>query len=179
MDAPQFIYPLSSWWTFGLVSLRCSHCCSVVKLCPTVQPHRLQHARLPCPSLSPRVCSNSGLWSRWCHPIISSSVVPFSSQHQGLFQWISSLHQVAKLLELQLQHQSFQWLFRFLAITHKANLNIHAPECAWMWFHFSWASWVPCLCHMAFIISGGKVNLVSIIPSWPEACLSALQSTCF
>ena len=34
------------------------------------------------------------------------------SQHQGLFQWISSLHQVAKVLELQLQHQSFQWLFR-------------------------------------------------------------------
>ena len=34
------------------------------------------------------------------------------SQHQGLFQWISSSHQVAKVLELQLQHQSFQWIFR-------------------------------------------------------------------
>ena len=33
------------------------------------------------------------------------------SQHQGLFQWVSSLHQVAKVLELQLQHQSFQWIF--------------------------------------------------------------------
>ena len=47
---------------------------------------------------------------------ISSSVVPFSSclhpfQHQGLFQWVSSLHQVAKVLELQLQHQSFQSIF--------------------------------------------------------------------
>ena len=41
--------------------------------------HGLQHARLPCPSLSPRVCSNSCPLSRWCHPIISSSVVPFSS----------------------------------------------------------------------------------------------------
>ena len=77
MDAPQFIYPLSSWWTFGLVSLRCSHCCSVVKLCPTVQPHRLQHARLPCPSLSPRVCSNSCPLSWWCHPTISFSVALF------------------------------------------------------------------------------------------------------
>ena len=38
----------------------------------------LQHARLPCPSLSPRVCSNSCPWSRWCHPTISSSVAPFS-----------------------------------------------------------------------------------------------------
>ena len=34
------------------------------------------------------------------------------SQHQGLFQWVSSLRQVAKVLELQLQHQSFQWIFR-------------------------------------------------------------------
>ena len=33
------------------------------------------------------------------------------SQHQGLFQWVSSLHQVAKVLEFQLQHQSFQWMF--------------------------------------------------------------------
>ena len=45
----------------------------------SLQPHELQHARLPCPSLSPRVCSNSGPESQWCHPTISSSVVPFSS----------------------------------------------------------------------------------------------------
>ena len=42
-------------------------------------PHGLQHARLPCPSLSPRVGSNSCPLSRWCHPTISSSVAPFSS----------------------------------------------------------------------------------------------------
>ena len=36
----------------------------------------------------------------------------YLSQHQGLFQWVSSLHQVAKILELQLQYQSFQWIFR-------------------------------------------------------------------
>ena len=42
-------------------------------------PHGLQHATLPCPSLPPRVCSNSCPLSWWCHPIISSSVVPFSS----------------------------------------------------------------------------------------------------
>ena len=41
--------------------------------------HELQHARLPCPSLSPRVCSNSCPLSQWCHPTISSSVTPFSS----------------------------------------------------------------------------------------------------
>ena len=41
-------------------------------------PHRLQHARLPCPSPTPRTCSNSCPLNQWCHPIISSSVVPFS-----------------------------------------------------------------------------------------------------
>ena len=41
-------------------------------------PHGLQHARLLCPSSTPRACSNSYPWSRWCHPTISSSVVPFS-----------------------------------------------------------------------------------------------------
>ena len=43
------------------------------------------------------------------HPLSSPSLALNLSQHQGLFQWVSSLHQVAKLLELQLQHQSFQW----------------------------------------------------------------------
>ena len=42
-------------------------------------PHGLQHARLPCPSSTPRACSNSCPLSRWCHPTISSSVAPFSS----------------------------------------------------------------------------------------------------
>ena len=41
--------------------------------------HGLQHTRFPCPSPSPRVCSNSCPASRWCHPTISSSVIPFSS----------------------------------------------------------------------------------------------------
>ena len=45
----------------------------------SLQLHRLQHARLPCPSPSPGVCSNSRPLSLWCHPTISSSVVPFSS----------------------------------------------------------------------------------------------------
>jgi len=51
--------------------------CSVLSDC--LQPHGLQHARPPCPSPTPRVYSNSCPLSRWCHPIISSSVVPFSS----------------------------------------------------------------------------------------------------
>jgi len=46
------------------------------------------------------------------HPLSSPSPAFNLSQHQGLIQWVSSLHQVAKILELQLQHQSFQWIFR-------------------------------------------------------------------
>ena len=81
----------------------------------SLRPHGPQHARPPCPSPTPRVYSNSCSLSRWCHPTISSSVVPFSSHLQsfpasGFFQWVSSNeHQVAKVLEFQLQHQSFQW----------------------------------------------------------------------
>ena len=55
--------------------------CSVMS--DSLWPHGLQHARLPCPSLSPRVCSNSCPLSRWRHPIISSSVLPFSSGPQS------------------------------------------------------------------------------------------------
>ena len=47
------------------------------------------------------------------HPLLSPSPpAPNSSQLQSLFQWVNSLHQVAKVLEFQLQHQSFQWIFR-------------------------------------------------------------------
>ena len=62
--------------SFFAVFLDC--CCSVAELCPTLKPHGLQHARLPCPSLSPRVCWDSCPLSWWCHPAISSSVIPFS-----------------------------------------------------------------------------------------------------
>ena len=50
--------------------------CSVMSDC--LWPHGLQHAKPPCPSPAPRVCSNSCPFSQWCHPTISSSVVPFS-----------------------------------------------------------------------------------------------------
>ena len=63
------------------------------------------------------VCLNSCPLGQWCRPAISSSVIAslpaFNlSQHQGLFQWVSSSHQVAKVLEFQLQHQSFRWMCR-------------------------------------------------------------------
>ena len=78
-------------------------------------PHEPQHTRPPCPSPTTRVYPNPCPLSRWRHPIISSSVVPFSFSSSpqsfpssGSFQWVSSLHQMTKLLEFQLQHQCFQ-----------------------------------------------------------------------
>ena len=71
---------LSDWahWTYMLLLL---FSCKVVS--DSLQPHELQHARLPCPSLSPGICSNSCPLSQWCHPTILSSVVPFSSCPQS------------------------------------------------------------------------------------------------
>ena len=82
--------------------------CSVVS--DSLRPPGLQHARPPCPSPPPRACSDSCSLHRWCqpsHPLWSPFPPAFS-----LFQWVSSSHQVAKGLELQLQHQYFQWIFR-------------------------------------------------------------------
>ena len=73
----------------------------------SLRPHESQHARPPCPSPTPGVHWDSHPSSQWCHPAISSSVVPFPSapnpsEHQGLFQWVNSLHEVAKVLKFQL-----------------------------------------------------------------------------
>ena len=58
-------------------------CWSVTQSCLSLQSHRLQPTRLPCPSLSPGVCSNSHPLSQWCHPNISSSVALFASCPQS------------------------------------------------------------------------------------------------
>ena len=55
--------------------------CSVVS--DSLWPHELQHTRPPCPSPTPRACSNSCPWSWWCHPPLLSSVIPFSSCPQS------------------------------------------------------------------------------------------------
>ena len=72
-DAPRqhtHVFPIS----WGLVQVS-----SVIQLCPTLWPHELQHARPPCPIPTPKACSNSCPSCWWCHPTISSSVIPFSS----------------------------------------------------------------------------------------------------
>ena len=80
----------------------------------SLRPHEPQHARPPCPSPTPGVYPKSCPLSLWCHQAITSLPSPSHpalslSQHQGLFKWVNSSHEVAKVLEFQLQHQSFQW----------------------------------------------------------------------
>ena len=75
-------------------------CSSVMS--DSLRPHGLQHSRLPCPSPTPGACSNLCPSSRWCHPTISSSVVPFSS----CFQSFSSYYLV------NLTYKSFEgWVY--------------------------------------------------------------------
>ena len=87
--------------------------CSVSTWCLTLEPHGLQHTRLPCllEFAQTHVC--------WVRDAIqpTPSLLPPSfafhlSQHQSFFQWICFSHQVAKILELLLQYQSIQWIFR-------------------------------------------------------------------
>jgi len=96
----------------------------------SLQPHGWQHATLPCPSPTPELAQTHvhrvGDASQPSHPLSSHSPPAFNlSQHQGLFQLVSSLHQVAQVLQLQLQHQSFQWIFRTD-------------------FLYEWLVWFPC-----------------------------------
>ena len=107
----QILYYLSHQGMESIKSKDHCCCCSIPKLCPTLWPHGLRHTRLPCPSLSPEVCSNSCPLSQWCYlslPLLPPSLFAFNlSQHQDLFQWVGSSHQVAKVLELQLQDLCF------------------------------------------------------------------------
>ena len=77
-------------------------------------PHESQHARPPCLSPTPGDYSHScplvGDAIQPSHPLSSPSPpAPNPSQHQGLFRWVNSSHEVARVLEFHLQHQSFQW----------------------------------------------------------------------
>ena len=85
--------------------------------CDSLRPHGLQHVRPPRPSSTPRARPNSCPLSQWCHPTISSSVIPFSSHHQsfpasGSFQMSQFFASGDKSIGVSVSHQSFQWIFR-------------------------------------------------------------------
>ena len=91
------------------------------------RPHGLQHARLPCPSPTPKACSNPCPLSQWCHPTISSSVIPFSSCLQS-FPALGSFQ----------MSQFFAWggqSIRVSASTSDLLMNIQD------WFPLGWTGW--------------------------------------
>ena len=102
--------------TFGY--LYCCCCCLVTKSCLTLCDHMIwSTSGLPVPHYLPEFAQVHCPLNQWYHPAILFSVAPSPSafnlsQHQCLFKWVSRSHQMAKLLELQLQHQSFQWVYR-------------------------------------------------------------------
>ena len=91
---------------------------SVTQSCPTLgDPMNCSMAGLPVHHQLPEFTQTHVHWLsdaiQPSHPLSSPFPPTFNlSQHQGLFKWVSSSHQVAKVLEFQLQHQSFQWIFR-------------------------------------------------------------------
>ena len=93
-------------------------------------PHELQHARPPCPSPSPGVHSNSCPWSRWCHPAISSSVIPFSSCPQSL-----------PASESFPMSQLFAWGSQSTGVSTLASF---LPKNTQGWSPLEWTGWSPC-----------------------------------
>ena len=101
---------------------------SVAQSCPTLQPHELQHAKPPCPSATPRDYSNSYPLSRWCHPAISSSIIPFSSCSQSLPA--SGAFPMSQL---------FTWGGQNIGVSASASvLPMNTPD----WFPLGWTAWI-------------------------------------
>ena len=99
-------------------------------------PHEPQHTRLPVLHNLSEFAQTHVHWVsdaiQPSHPLSSPSPLALNlSQHQDLFQWVVSLHQVAKVLQLQLQHQSFQWIFRILHATAKKKKRQKGGEQRW------------------------------------------------
>ena len=115
-----FHYDLSQEIKYSSLCYNVGPCCfsSVAQSCLTLcdpmnrsTPGLPVHKKLP--ELAQTHVHQVGDAIQPSHPLLTPSPPDFSlSQHQGLFQWVSSSHQVAKVLEVQLQHQSFQWIFR-------------------------------------------------------------------
>ena len=94
----------------------------------SLQPHELQHTRPPCPSQTPRVCSNSCPLSQRCHPAISSSVIPFSSCPQSLPA--SGFFQMSQL---------FEWGGQSTGIS--ASISV-LPMNTQDWSPLGWTGWM-------------------------------------
>ena len=102
----------------------------VAQLCPTFcDPMDCSFVRLPCPSPTPRVYSNSCLTSQWCHPTISSSIIPFSSHLQSFLASGSFL--VESVLRIR-------WPMCFGVSASASVLPMYIQD----WFPIGWTGWI-------------------------------------
>ena len=104
-------------WYQLILYLFVFRCCSVSQSCLTLcNPMDCSTPGLPVPHHLPKFAQVhvhcNGNVIQPSYPLMPSSPALSLSQHQGLFQWVSCLYQMTKILEFQLQHQSFQWVFR-------------------------------------------------------------------
>ena len=109
---------LGDWQINQKANLVICSCCSVTHSCPTLcNPMNCSMSVFPVFHHTPELAQTHIYWvsnaTQPSHPL-SSPISPAINlcKHQGLFKWVSPLHQVAKILEFRLQHQSFQWTFR-------------------------------------------------------------------
>ena len=121
-----FLLACGSWDSFML-----SVQFSLSVMSDSLQPHALQHARLPCPSPTPGAYSNSCPSSLWCHPTISSSVIPFSSCLQSFPA--SGSFQMSEFLASGGQ--------RIAASTLASVLPMNIQD----WFPLGWTGWISLL----------------------------------
>ena len=113
----------SQWsWSFSWVQFSCS------VMSDSLWPHRLQHARPPYLSPTPRVYLNSCPLRQWCHPTISSSVVPFSSCLQSFPAWGS--------FQMTQFFASGGWIIGVSALASVLPVNIQD------WFPLGWTDWI-------------------------------------
>ena len=119
------LFILYIWWVIVIFSsVRFSR--SVVY--DSLRPHESQHARPPCPSPTPRVYPNPCPWSWWCHPAISSSVIPFSSCPQSLPA--SGSFPMSQL---------FEWGGQSTGVSASASV---LPMNTQDWFPLGWTGWI-------------------------------------
>ena len=127
--------------------------CSVVP--HSLRPHGLQHARLPCPSPSPRACSDSYPSSQWCHPTASSFVIPFSSCPQSFP--VSGSFQMSQL---------FTWVGQRIGVSaSKSVLPVNIQ------------GWFPIGLIGLILLSKGFSRIFSLTTTWKHPFFSAQPSS--
>ena len=156
----------------------------------SLQPHGPQHTSLHCPLPIPRAYTNSRPSSQWyhqpSHPLSSPSPPTFNlSQYQGVFQWVSSSHQVAKVLEIQLLMSGLQSPFAVVLEPKKIKsitVSIVSPSIC---HHFKWWNRMSEKCHIqivSFDLSNGFLGYLTwnaLFYWWSNAEINFLMASVF